>query len=118
MPNTVKETRITFVLPKGLFNKLNLYCKEFDYRQAEFIRQLIREKLFSQPSDDTDGIRFKPQKQPIAKLCNICRLPKNEDSIDFVESSVDGKLLKTLMCSDCFESLPDDMKSNYHPLEP
>lgn len=124
MARTTTNPNLTVILDQDLFDRLTTYCKKYSYGKAELIRQLIRDKLFK-PEPDKPGTEpqpnsWQPTKPPplLLKFCTICKLPKDTATLQEVTYTADGDKTTALMCPDCFNTLPDDLKLNYHPLNP
>lgn len=91
----MKDPRITFSLPAELLKRVHEYCAKYQYGQGEFLRNLIRNKLYEQIPAAT---------LPSVESCSVCNLPKKE--------------MIQEICFDCFGNLPDAEQQNFHPLQP
>ena len=83
----ISVMRTTITIPDEYYNRIKKsLLKEGFFRFNDFVNHAIREYF----------------KRDDLFPCKICKLPKTQ--------------LVNDTCSDCFDTLPDDEKQNYHPL--
>ena len=121
MKSSIKVQRVTIYIPEEYCVKIKAKLKIEGYTTMnDYILSAIREYMKPKPTPSrtlqpNPWVDTKPTSS-LLKICSVCKLPKDPSILQLIEYTADGDKISGLMCPDCFDTLPSDLKLNYHPL--
>lgn len=115
--DTSKYAKFTIYIPREYHTKIKVkFLSEGFSSMSDYILSAIREYMKPIPIPKPNPwVDTKPTSS-LLKICSVCKLPKDPSILQLIEYTADGDKISGLMCPDCFDTLPSDLKLNYHPL--